>query len=607
MAKLRKIQFFRNGEPQIMGTHQAAISNFEGKTDLINEMLDGEILLYRYKFTDDATEVHTLVGVVHAPETGTKTLEVLANYDMLGGEISAAITAALAELTVENISIATESNGIVTFNGIKQTNGKIETGTTGINLAKVATTGKAEDVVINTTIEGLVATTVLEALAELQGDIDAINDQTITAVADQAVAVTTDEETGNTTVGLVLADGEQVLSQDVNGLKSTLTVDTKKYPTESTTEGYVAEKAGKTYIQIKGIGGEVISETDAAAFVKDGFLQEVELIEAIEGQENVLRFTWNSDAGLQVTDIKVSELCDVYTADETYLHLNGFKFEHKTQNAFTQVGEQPAPQTAFGGDFIEGPDANDYTADANLDTAGTSIVFNVPSFTVDAAGHITKADDKTVKVALPAAQTAADVKVTPNGNLTSTNVQDALAELQGDIDDINAVNWNGDGDTIEGVEGAGEIIVNDTTHTISHKQHALQTTTTSNDTAVKSVVIPQLTINDYGHVTAIDNKKFEIDFNVPTVSGTEGQIVVTSTPAKGTEDINYTVGLAKVVTGEATNVAPTQSTDDYVAEGTTEAPKNKHTRVENITVDAYGRVTAYTLTTVEENWDCGSW
>jgi hypothetical protein len=338
----------------------------------------------------------------------------------------------------------------------------------------------------------------------------------------------------------------------------------------------------------------VISTVDATDFIKDGMLADAEIITASNDNEEGLtpgkryikfifktyQYGVEGEEVLQVEYLDVESLIDSYTSGNDWIVIDQDtnKISHKTQTGL--------PTDAQGiTDAVTGTGAY-----------GETKTFMVPQLTVDAAGHVTAVNEKQVSIKLPTAQTAADVAVTPNGNLTSANVQDALAELQGDINAINGVTWTGD----------DEINVDNTNHTIKHTGHTVTTTTSNNKNEdgdivkVKSVVIPQLTVNEYGHVTAIDNKTFEIDFNVPTVSGTAEQIVVTPSNETG-EDVNYTVSLATV------NVNKTlDATDDY-AKGTETAPQNTHTRVENITVDAYGRVTAYTLTTVEENWDCGIW
>ena len=311
-------------------------------------------------------------------------------------EVDTAITTAINGLdaTVANINALT--NGTTTDDirvEVVETDGKITAVNVTDTLKSIAHSGLASDVTV-TPNGNLSSTNVQAALAELQGDIDAINSQTITALPNQAVQVSP-AENGNVTIGLELNEetGKAILSQTADGLKTTLTVDTKKYPDESTAEGYVAEKAGKTYIQIKGVGGNVVSETDASAFVKDGFLQSV----TKDATTNELIFTWNIDAGdgeeNQVTRIAISDLCDVYTAKANdWILLNGYEFSHKLSTVIPTAGEgeEQATSKTVGSATATGVAA-----------AGETVTFNVPSITVDRAGHVTSASETEVTVALP--------------------------------------------------------------------------------------------------------------------------------------------------------------------------------------------------------------
>lgn len=403
-TKLRNIQFYRNGQVSVVtgetvvdlkSAYKKAEQDFIG-TGKYNDMLDGEILLYRFSYNE---QVHTLVGVVHAPETGTKSLEVLANYDMLGGEISAAIDAALDELDGSATIASKDANGVVTLRaGIKQENGIVSQGEgDNIELAKVATTGNAADVAVATDIVGLDATNVQTALAELQGDIDALQaiDPIVTTVA---------AGTGISVTSATIEDGNDVTYT----VAANFTVDTIKYGEDAD------DKAGKTYIRIMD-GEKIISETDAAAFVKDGFLQEVELIEATaEGQENVLRFTWNSDAGNQVTEIKVSDLCDVYTVGEGLVASeDGFTFSHKAGATGLDTTK------AFGDGSV----------------SDNKITVKVPSVTVDKFGHVSALSETEVSLEIPESVASAVQKVTGDKYVTATKngTEVTLATVTGDV------------------------------------------------------------------------------------------------------------------------------------------------------------------------------
>ena len=574
MAQLRNLQLFRNQSIFEHVSHEAAIAGFK-QSSAWASMQDGEILLYSYTITGEPNKpIHSLIGVVR-----NNTLDIITNegtlkeainaldskvstwtYDAEGnrvantnsvnveiiqtdgklksvevdysnltnvltglnfnhtakntdnttftifapkqkaGQVSEVedgsitfdsaltgtnkaattnyVNTAIADLDVPQVTVAEANDGIVTIYNINEVDGKIGQFTpAAVTLAKVATTGAAEDVTIADAGNLYEAENVESALAEVMSKVNAVDAAAISVEGSNAIKVEAGEGENATvkTVSLKIADGDLVLSQDTNGLKTTLTVDTKKYPTDPDAEGYVADKAGKTYIQIKGIGGKLIDETDAAAFVKDGFLASV----TKDATTNELVFTWNTDAEAgkenQVTRIAISDLCDVYTADETYLHLNGYKFKHKE----TLTAEQ----------------------------------------TTNATGEVT-----------------VDTIETAEG--TVTQIADATVELS----------------------------------------------------------IPKLTINKAGHITNVENQSLKLNLPVTTVTAGTGIVVNPSVKTDG-NDTTYAVSLAEAK-ATVTNLG-----DDYAVALT--ANDAQHTRISDITVDDYGRVTAYTVTTVQENFDMG--
>jgi hypothetical protein len=222
----------------------------------------------------------------------------------------------------------------------------------------------AAEVAVATGIEGLEATNVQGALAELAGDIAALDAAQLSA-----------------------GKGISITDKKIN---ANFTVDTKKYPTESTAEGYVADKAGKTYIRIMD-GETLISETDAAAFVKDGFLASVTKDEAT----NELIFTWNTDAEAgeanQVTKIAIKELCDVYTVGEGLVASEGgYKFSHQAGTTGLTA------DTAFG----------------SGSATAKKITVKVPSVTVDKFGHVSALTETEVSLEIPASIDTAVQNVT---------------------------------------------------------------------------------------------------------------------------------------------------------------------------------------------------
>lgn len=278
--------------------------------------------------------------------------------------------------------LAINADGVLNLNlAVTPANGSAGQVISGLSyangvLAPTYSTVAAANVTIADAGGKFTAENVEGALAELAGSIAAI-DPVVTTVVEGTGIKVTDAGTGNDHAYTVAAD---------------FTVDTIKYGSDA------GNKANKTYIRIMD-GTTVISETDAAAFVQDGFLQEVKLIEASEGQENVLRFIWNSDAGEQVTDIKVSDLCDVYTVGEGLVASeDGFTFSH--QAGATGL----TTNTVFGSG----------SATAN------EITVKVPSVTVDKFGHVSALSETEVSLEIPASVASAVQTVTGDTYVSAT-------------------------------------------------------------------------------------------------------------------------------------------------------------------------------------------
>ena len=94
------------------------------------------------------------------------------------------------------------------------------------------------------------------------------------------------------------ATGEKVLSvDDSHQIKSTLSLD--------------YDKTSKK-IQLKGIGGAVVADLDATAFIKDGMVSNV----SFDPGTKHLTITFNTDAGKENIDVDLTSLIDTYTAGQ---------------------------------------------------------------------------------------------------------------------------------------------------------------------------------------------------------------------------------------------------------------------------------------------------
>lgn len=140
-----------------------------------------------------------------------------------------------------------------------------------------------------------------------------------------------DVENGEKTISLKLNENEKILTNDVNGLLSTLSLKWVKGDSNG----------NKEQIQLLGKNPEEpISTIDVAEFVKDGILETVQLV--IENEEKILRFTWNTDAGKQSTDISVSDMVDYYYAGRGLELVNStfnIKVSEANDNQFFSITE----------------------------------------------------------------------------------------------------------------------------------------------------------------------------------------------------------------------------------------------------------------------------
>lgn len=160
----------------------------------------------------------------------------------------------------------------------------------------------------------------------------------------QSVTATTNKgiEIGGTatkpTVGLKLdpnSDGNVILAIGGEGLKATLSnkavtsgdkilkVESDKSISSTLSLNYdsISKK-----IQLLGISSEVVTEIDATAFIKDGMINAVELVNDPEDQDpgTYIKITFNTDAGKEPIFLNVTSLIDIYVQG------NGISISGKT-------------------------------------------------------------------------------------------------------------------------------------------------------------------------------------------------------------------------------------------------------------------------------------
>lgn len=318
------------------------------------------------------------------------------------------IASVLAGLT-GSATIATVANGVVTLKAsVSETNGIISNSTDAdITLAKVATTGAAEDVSIADAGGLITATTVEGALAEIAGNLGAL--QTASRLSgSNAINVTYDEGGNGGTVSLTVDPTDQVLTQSTSGLKTNLGL-------EYDSTNKQIKLLGKTTGDGETAQTAVIASIDATDFIKDGMLDTATVVKgtwtdgtftenAESGEELAIKLVWNTDAGKEAMYINAETLVDSYTAGNEWIvfNQNTNEISHKTVN-----------------EGVAGTYANN-TADVTVDSTTTK-TFKVPTITVDGAGHVTSAGEKTVTITLPASidtavQTVNGETAIENGN-----------------------------------------------------------------------------------------------------------------------------------------------------------------------------------------------
>lgn len=461
----------RTGNDVTLTTKTKAVADATADTDglataqSVKTYVDGKIDALDAEVTStDGTNVQVKVTEVNGKITA---VNVTTDNSVNAGYVTSAITTAIEGLDSEKEN---ETGDIKVK--VSQVDGKLSAVTVSDTLAAVAHSGKAADVSIADADGVITATTVEGALAEIAAEIDAMdltatdvvalnegktalqagkisetdgkvavaaaetlvefnqaissgnkvatmadvtaaqNNATVVGQEAIVVAAATGEGATGKVVSLKIKSDDKILDQTAaDGLFSTL----------SLTYDTAAQDDGKKYIRLKGKNNIDISTIDASDFIKDGMLESATLVTNPEEQVagKYIKLTFNltdAQGGNDPIFINVTDLVDVYTADETYITLGtDNKFSHKTPTGLT-AGEY-------------GVNAANVTVDAAEETA----TFTVPSFTVDAAGHVTAASEKTVTVTLPAAPATVEKSITTyipkKKAFTSAQVSNNTVEL----------------------------------------------------------------------------------------------------------------------------------------------------------------------------------
>lgn len=278
MAK--KIQLFRNSA--IQASKEEALVALKGQ---LTTAKDGEIMLVRYQ---DEQDVKTIIGVASSgigSGTGLKytifdSEAVPADVEKEIQEVKSYIDQKIERLdsldTAEAGSFVTEvseENGVIT-----------------VKRGAVTSTG---------------ATITITDGADGGINLDVVSSALTQYVGKDAIEVGAESD-GQKEISLKLNDADNVLTQDASGLLANINL------TWSSSDG----------LKLIGKEGTEIATIPATDFIKDGMLENVELVQLTGGTEQnpkkltdgtYLKFTFNTDGGSKVIYVNVTSLIDIYT------------------------------------------------------------------------------------------------------------------------------------------------------------------------------------------------------------------------------------------------------------------------------------------------------
>lgn len=277
MSKIKHIHLFRNGT--VLDDRYSAVAKLK---EFINgdkyDDLDGVAILARYKSASNG--VQTLVGFVYGGDgTNSKSITIFDNEgsksdtnteinnlrEEIETQIQNTLTSAntytneeIAKLDVDDSPV---DNNFVT--SVSESDGKITVQRAAVaSPTKTVSVTKADGGGVNFDVNIDGKTIVKDAESGVLSVASAALTQ---YVGENAVTVSSADTSNNKTVSLKINSGDNVLSQDTNGLSATLSI---------------AYDSSSRKLQLKGNHGNLINEIDATAFVKDGMLNDTAVFTA---------------------------------------------------------------------------------------------------------------------------------------------------------------------------------------------------------------------------------------------------------------------------------------------------------------------------------------
>ena len=327
------------------GLGSVTAENYTEATGLATADNIGQIIYVKSTETIGETTYGAGAYIVSGLGTVMKLAQSSASGDVAGdiAHLQQSVTDIKRDVSTNKDAIAAVNGKIDIINGAAAVAGSVDN---KIEAAKTELTGKINDVKVtagdNSVTIGANGRTVsvkVKADADNALKLDAEGGLYVTApktkeikgeTGNAVTVVTGADET--TVIKLGIAEGEKVLTQTAAGLKSSLKID---YSNQT--------------VRLLGAGDTVISSFDASAFVKDGMLNDAELVTATESSPvngntsgTFVKFTFNADGGNKVIYLDVTSLIDVYTAG------NGVAVDGKTISIKLSADEKHLEFTAGG-------------------------------------------------------------------------------------------------------------------------------------------------------------------------------------------------------------------------------------------------------------------
>lgn len=327
------------------GLGSVTAENYTEATGLATADNIGQIIYVKSAQTINETKYDAGAYIVSGVGTVMKLAQSSASGDVTGdiAHLQQSVSVIKTDVSTNKDAIAEVNRKIDIINGADNVTGSVDN---KIKAAKTELTGKIDAVKVtagdnSVTIgaDGRTVSVKVKADADNALKLDAEGGLYVTApktkeikgeTGNAVTVVTGADET--TVIKLGIAEGEKVLTQTAAGLKSSLKID------------YSDQK-----IRLLGAGDTVISSFDASAFVKDGMLNNAELVTATESSPvngntsgTFVKFTFNAEGGGKIIYLDVTSLIDVYTAG------NGVAVDGKTISIKLSADEKHLEFTAGG-------------------------------------------------------------------------------------------------------------------------------------------------------------------------------------------------------------------------------------------------------------------